>query len=72
MRSIALLLLLAAPVTAKTLNVEFKFTPYTGDTKEDHVQVVPGKARVFVNNVPMATQDVDVWLNGTFEVTCGS
>jgi putative SOS response-associated peptidase YedK len=20
----------------------------------------------------MATQDVDVWLNGTFEVTCGS
>jgi hypothetical protein len=59
MRIIALLLLLVAPAAAKTLNVEFKFTPYTGDTKEDHVQVVPGKARVFVNNVPIATQDVE-------------
>jgi hypothetical protein len=59
MRIIALLLLLVAPAMAKTLNVEFKFTPFTGDTKEDHVQVVPGKARVFVNNVQIATQDVE-------------
>lgn len=32
-------------VLAAVLNVEFKFTPYTGDLKEDHVDSVPGTAR---------------------------
>lgn len=43
---------------AGVLNVEFKFTPYTGDLKNDHVQTVPGKARIFLNNMPMADQDI--------------
>lgn len=60
MRILAFMLLLAVPAAAKTINVEFKFTPYSGDTKDDHVQVVAGKARVFLNNVPIATQDVEV------------
>jgi hypothetical protein len=55
---IALALLATWPVTANVVNVEFKFTPFTGDLKEDHVQTVPGKARVFLNNVLFAEQDV--------------
>jgi len=30
---------------AEVLNVEFKFTPFIGDTKQDHVESVPGKAK---------------------------
>lgn len=44
---------------AAVLNVEFKFTPYTGDLKEDHVDSVPGTARVVVNGVPYAEQPVE-------------
>lgn len=43
---------------ADVLNVEFKFTPYTGDTKDDHVSTVAGKAKVFINNVPVAEREV--------------
>jgi hypothetical protein len=54
----ALLLLAPALAFAGVLNVEFKFTPYIGDLKNDEVQTVPGKARVFLNNVLVADQDV--------------
>ena len=43
---------------AGVLNVEFKFTPFTGDPKEDHVESVPGTARVLLNGVPFAEQPV--------------
>lgn len=56
---VALMLLCSSMATAKVVNVEFKFTPYTGDLKEDQVQTVPGKAKVFINNVLYAEQDVD-------------
>jgi hypothetical protein len=45
--------------TAKVLNVEFKFTPYTGDTKDDHVKTVAGKATVYVNGIFVAQQPVE-------------
>jgi hypothetical protein len=43
---------------AGVLNVEFKFTPFTGDAKADHVESVPGTARVLLNGVPFAEQPV--------------
>jgi len=49
----------SSAVCAEVVNVEFKFTPYTGDTQADHVEAVAGKARVFINNVPVAEQEVD-------------
>lgn len=58
MTAAALLTLGCGASSAEVLNVEFKFTPYTGSLKEDHVDSVPGKAYVFVNNVPVASQDV--------------
>jgi hypothetical protein len=60
MRTLVLLALVLCPalVTAKVLNVEFKFTPYTGDTKDDKVTTVPGTARIFLNNVPIGEQEV--------------
>lgn len=61
MKNIYLLVfvLWSSTVMAKVINFEFKFTPFTGDpAKEDHVQAVPGKARVFLNNVPIAEQEV--------------
>jgi hypothetical protein len=52
--------LLATPVAAKVINVEFKFTPYTGDpAKSDQVMSVPGNARVFVNGIPVAEQPIE-------------
>jgi hypothetical protein len=42
----------------KVLNVEFKFTPYTGDTKNDHVQSVAGTATVYVNGIFVASQPI--------------
>jgi hypothetical protein len=52
--------LLAPPAFAKVINVEFKFTPYTGDpVRSDQVMSVAGKARVFVNNIPVAEQPVE-------------
>lgn len=48
-------LLLEANVT----NVEFHFSPYTGDAaKTDRVDIVAGKVRVLLNNVPIAERDV--------------
>jgi len=44
---------------ADVLNGEFKFSPYTGDTKDDHVTAFPGKAKVFINNVPLAEREID-------------
>jgi len=40
------------------LNVEFKFAPYTGDLEQDHVDTVPGRAEVFLNDVPIAVDEV--------------
>lgn len=56
---IVLMLLWSSLASAKVINAEFKFTAYTGDLKQDQVQTVSGKARVFVNNVLYAEQDVD-------------
>lgn len=61
MRRLVLIVLLSfsTMVSAKVLNVEFNFTPYIGEpAKTDHVETVPGKATVFINNVPVAEQDV--------------
>ena len=54
----ALILTWSSLASAAVLNVEFKFTPYTGDLKEDHVETVAGKGQVFINNVLIADQDV--------------
>lgn len=60
MRTLVLLALVVWPAlaAAKVLNVEFKFTPYTGDPKSEKVETVPGTARVFLNNVPIGEQEV--------------
>jgi hypothetical protein len=62
MRSLSLLLVcLLTPglAAAKVLNVEFKFTPYTGDTQQDKVESVPGRVTVTLNGVPIAAQTVE-------------
>jgi hypothetical protein len=57
--TLAGLLFTALPAAqAQIVNVEFKFTPYVGDTKDDKVTTVAGTARVFINNVPVAEQQV--------------
>lgn len=56
---IALVLLGSLPVAADVVNVEFKFTPYTGELSEDHVQTMPGTARVSINNVLFAEQQIE-------------
>lgn len=44
---------------ANVINVEFKFTPYVGDpANEDQVRTVAGTARVFINGIPYAEQEV--------------
>jgi hypothetical protein len=60
MRALVILAFVLAPglVTAKVLNVEFKFAPYVGDAKEDKVTTVAGTAYVFLNNVPIGEQEV--------------
>jgi hypothetical protein len=60
MRTLVLLALLLVPglAAAKVVNVEFKFTPFTGDTKEEAVETVPGRVKVSLNNVPVAEQEV--------------
>jgi hypothetical protein len=57
---VALLALVApALVYAKAVNVELKFTAYTGDAaKADKVETVPGTAAIFLNGVPYAEQEV--------------
>ncbi|HYC00744.1 MAG TPA: hypothetical protein VEC57_16545 [Candidatus Limnocylindrales bacterium] len=61
MRTIALLmaLLCTAPAHAKVVNVEFKFTPFIGDTKKDEVETVPGRAVVYVNDIPISEDTVE-------------
>jgi hypothetical protein len=56
----ALLLAALAPLPAQAavINEEFKFTAYTGDKRQDQVQAVPGRARVYLNNVLVAEQQV--------------
>lgn len=54
----AMVLACVSLAQAKVLNVEFKFTPFTGDPKADKVQAVPGTARVYLNNVFIAEQSV--------------
>jgi len=56
----ALLFLLVLPLArAAVINVEFKFTPFVGDpAKDEKVTTVPGKAAIFINNVPFAEQEV--------------
>jgi hypothetical protein len=54
-----LVLLCCSTAGAAVINVEFKFTPFTGDPKSDQVETVPGKARVFINKVILAEQDVE-------------
>ncbi len=57
--AIPFLWLLALPIHAAVINVEFKFTPFVGDpAKDEKVTTVPGKAAVFINNVPFAEQEV--------------
>ncbi len=60
MRKLALLMILVAtPVSAKVVNVEFKFTPFVGDpAKADMVTTVEGQARVLLNGVPVVEQEV--------------
>jgi len=60
MRKALLASILLWPCLARgaVVNVEFKFTPFTGDPKNDHVDTVPGKAEVFLNDVPIATDEV--------------
>lgn len=48
----------AGLAAAKTVNVEFKFTPYTGDTTADEVETVPGKATVYLNGIFVAGQPI--------------
>jgi hypothetical protein len=54
-----LLALGSLAASADVLNVEFKFTPFTGSTQDDHVDSGPGKAKVFINNIPAAEEDVE-------------
>ncbi|MDZ4806039.1 MAG: hypothetical protein SGI90_14365 [Candidatus Eisenbacteria bacterium] len=52
-------LLVATDVGAGVINVEFKFTPFTGDpAAADLVETVPGHVAVFVNNIPVAEQEI--------------
>jgi len=53
-------LLAASDAAGKVLNVEFKFTPFTGDPDAaDMVQTVPGHAVVWMNNIPVTEQDIE-------------
>jgi len=55
---LALLALLSHGAMAAVINYEVSFTPFVGDIAKSHVETVPGKAYVFLNNVPIAEQDV--------------
>lgn len=47
------------PAAAKIVNVEFKFTPYTGDAKADTVRSVAGMATISMNGVFVAQQAIE-------------
>ncbi len=56
---VTLLLICSSMAMAKVINIEFKFTPFVGDpAKAKIVETVPGKALVYVNNVPIAETEV--------------
>ena len=56
---VALFLSWSSLAMAGVINVEFKFTPFVGDpATAKTVETVPGKASVYVNNVPIAEQEV--------------
>lgn len=56
---ILLFLLLVPLAQAAVVNVEFKFTPFVGNpAKDEKVKTVPGKASIFINNIPFAEQEV--------------
>lgn len=61
MRKLLFVLLLCCSTVAgaKVTSIEFNFAPFTGDIKADHVKLVAGKVVVFVNNVPIASSDVE-------------
>lgn len=45
--------------SAEVLNVEFTFTPFVGDPAgSKQVETVPGRAEIFVNNIPIGEQKV--------------
>jgi hypothetical protein len=47
------------PAVAGVINVEFQFTPFTGDyRKDDAVTTVPGRAIVYLNGIPAGEQDI--------------
>lgn len=48
----------ASIAAAQIIDVEFHFTPFTGDPKEDRVRTVAGTARVYLNNVPIVEHPV--------------
>lgn len=52
------LLLWPALACAAVVNVEFKFAPFTGDLAKNEVETVAGTARVSLNGVPLAEQEV--------------
>ncbi len=53
------LLLLSTLARAAVLSVEFKFTPFVGDpASAEKVTTVPGKAAIFLNNMPFSEQEV--------------
>ena len=56
---LALLALCSHGAMAAVINFEVQFTPFTGDVAKSEVQTVAGKAFVFLNNVPIAEQDVE-------------
>jgi hypothetical protein len=61
MRKTAMVLFLFWPVlaTAGVINVEFNFAPFIGDPAKDNlVETVPGRASVYINNVPVVEKDV--------------
>lgn len=55
----ALFLFWSSLSMAGVINIEFKFTPFVGDpATAKTVETVPGKASVYVNNVPIAEKEV--------------
>ena len=56
---LALLALCSHGAMAAVINFEVQFTPFTGDIAKSEVQTVAGKASVYLNNVPIADQDVE-------------
>ena len=54
----AALALWSCNAMAAVINFEVQFTPFVGDVAKSHVDTVPGKAMVFLNNVPIAEQEV--------------